>query len=284
MKVAIIGYGKVGKAYHKVFPEAVIYDPLYEVDDYSKGIIGNETGSWPLAGKMKPYDNKEAVNQCDIALVCVPTDLKDGKLDVSIVEEVVGWLETDLILIKSALWPGTVDRLVKKTGKKIAVSIEYVGEGTYKTHYWKYPHQDDPRLHQMIVVGGEDKVAEACAEVLWDKMSPDIQITLTTALEAEIGKLIENFYGALKVTFINCFKSLADKNNSNFIRMQQAWQSDPRVDSMHLRTTSFKRGWKSKCWDKDVAALSTFAAETGANDMAFLVGAILKLNEDHLKL
>jgi UDP-glucose 6-dehydrogenase len=34
-------------------------------------------------------------------------------------------------------------------------------------------------------------------------MSPDVKIHLTTALEAEITKLVENSYGALKVTFIN---------------------------------------------------------------------------------
>jgi len=27
MKIGIVGYGVVGKAYHKVFPEAIIYDP-----------------------------------------------------------------------------------------------------------------------------------------------------------------------------------------------------------------------------------------------------------------
>lgn len=283
MKVAIIGYGKVGKAYHKVFPDAVIYDEPQSLfgayDKPSDWVLGS-----PAISELSIEQARKQVHECDIALVCVPTDLKDGKLDVSIVEEVVGWLETDLILIKSALWPGTVDRLVKKTGKKIAVSIEYVGEGTYKTHFWKYPHQNDPRLHQMIVVGGENKVAEACAEVLWDKMSPDVRITLGTALEVEIGKLIENFYGALKVTFINCFKSLADGAGGNFVRMHQAWQSDPRVDSMHLRTVSYKRGWKSKCWDKDIVALATYAKSIGAKDMNELVETVVKLNEGHYAL
>lgn len=281
MNVAIIGYGKVGKAYHKVFPDAVIYDEpqskfFWSDDSMTDGI--NEYA-------FEPKEARKTVNECDIALICVPTDLKEnGQLDVSIVEEVVNWLETPLILIKSALWPGTTDRLVKETGKKIAVSIEFVGEGTYPVHFWKFPHQDDPRMHQMIVLGGDEKTTEACAEILWDRMSPDIKIHQTTALEAEIGKLIENFYGSLKVTFINCFKTLADKSNSNFVRMQQAWQSDPRVDSMHLRTVSFKRGWQSKCWDKDVLALATYAKEVGAEDMEGLVNFVISANKEHLKL
>jgi hypothetical protein len=63
-----------------------------------------------------------------------------GSLDTSIVEQVVDWIDTPLILIKSALQPGTVDRLTEKTGKKIAVSVEFIGEGKYPIHFWKYPH------------------------------------------------------------------------------------------------------------------------------------------------
>lgn len=266
MKVAIIGYGKVGKAYHKVFSDALIYDPHIHEPEIVQGHVRD----------------KAEVNKCDIALVCVPTDLKDGQLDMSIVEEVVGWLETPLILIKSALMPGTVDRLVKETGKKIAVSVEFVGEGSYPVHFWKYPHQDDPRFHQMLIIGGEEETATKCAEVMWDKLSPDVAIHLVTAKEAEITKLIENFYGALKVTFINSLKSLADKSDTNFIKIHQAWQSDPRTDSMHLRTVSFKRGWQSKCWDKDVVALQTYARMIDADDMESLVTAILGLNAQHL--
>lgn len=281
MKVAIIGYGKVGRAYHKVFSDALIYDPHIREPEIVQGHVRD----------------KAEVNACDIALVCVPTDLIEVEmtngatsytqsrgLDMSIVEEVVGWLETPLILIKSALMPGTVDRLVKETGKKIAVSVEFVGEGSYPVHFWKYPHQDDPRFHQMLIIGGEEETATACAEVMWDKLSPDVAIHLVSAKEAEITKLIENFYGALKVTFINSLKSLADKSDTNFIKIHQAWQSDPRTDSMHLRTVSFKRGWQSKCWDKDVVALASYAESIGAEDMALLVSQIIKLNAMHLSL
>lgn len=289
MKVAIVGYGVVGRAYHKVFPDAYIYDepqkiffdpggsPQKPEDDPSSRVSANP--------KFNSKEAKESINQCDIALVCVPTDLNDNDLlDMSIVDEVVGWLETPLILIKSALMPGTVDSLVKKTGKKIAVSIEYIGESIYPVHFWKYPHQNDPRFHSMLVIGGEEDTATQCAEIMWNRLSPDIEIHIVSAREAEITKLIENFSGALKVTFINTIKSLADKSDSNFVKIQQAWQADPRAHAMHVRTVSFKRGWKSKCWDKDVQALSTYAKEVGALDMQTLADTIIKLNAAHLKL
>jgi GDP-mannose 6-dehydrogenase len=273
-KVAIVGYGVVGKAYRQLFPDAVIFDPFVKDEPWT-----DESGQRWLPSET----SREQVNSCDLALVAVFTPLKeDGSLDISIVEEVVDWIETPLILIKSALHPGTTDKLVEKTGKKIATSVEYIGEGNYPVHYWKYPHQSDPRMHQMIVVGGEQPVAEACAEILWSRMSPDVKIHIVSALEAEITKLVENSYGALKVTFINTLLSLAQKSGTSFLRIHQAWQADPRTDSMHLRSVTFDRGWMSKCWDKDVPALVAYSKQVGATDMAELFQAVLDINKDHL--
>jgi len=259
MKVALIGQGYLGTAYSKVFRDAVIYD------------------------EPKGVGSRDDVNSCDVAIVAVPTDpLPDGSLNMSIVEEVVGWLETDYILIKSALMPGTVDRLVKETGKKIAVSVEFIGMGNYFIPPHKYPDPKDPSKHQMIIVGGEEATATKCAEVLWDKMSPDVRIHLLTAREAEMAKLIENAYGALKVTWINCMYDFVTKSGGNFVRTHQAWSSDGRVDGVHLRTLSYKRGWKSHCWDKDIAALKHAAGDVDEHGMQKLMQTILELNEGHL--
>lgn len=264
MKTAIVGYGKVGQSYHNVFPEAIIYDPYQE------------------AGK---HTTKEQVNECDVALVAVFTPHKeDGSLDISIVEEVISWIECPLIIIKSALQPGTTDYLVKKFKKRIAISVEYVGEGNYPVHFWKYPHQSDPRYHQMLVIGGEEDVAEEAAQVLWRRMSPDISVHKVTALEAEIVKLIENSYAALKVTFANTFLSLAQKAGVSWIRVHQAWNVDPRTDSMHVRAVGHERGWGSKCWDKDIPALVAYSKKVGADDMAQLFQTVVDINNYHLGL
>lgn len=251
MKVAIIGYGWVGKAYNKLFPEAVIYD----------GPLG--------------LGSKDEVNQCDIALVCVPTNAKNNQLDMSIIEEVVGWLETPLILIKSALQPGTVDRLVKTTGKRIAVSVEMVGEGKYFVPFWKYPHAEDPSYHNFLIVGGEEETARRCADVIWSKMSPDINIHLTSAVEAEITKMMENTWGAMKVTFANTVYDICEDLGANYTRVLQAWGADGRTEKMHMRVIPGKRGWKSKCYDKDVPAF-------GALDKSGFIAKMVATNKKHL--
>lgn len=290
-EVAIVGYGVVGQAYHKLFPDALVYDPPkglfgHTVDD--EGHITGEPQGYgeTVTEEQKAEVGKAAINGCDIALVAVFTPHKeDGTLDTSIVEETIDWVDTPLILIKSALHPGTTDKLVEKTGKNIAVSVEFIGEGNYPIHFWKYPHQNNPQFHQMLIVGSpKPEVAEACAEVLWSRMSPDINIQLTSALEAEITKLVENSYGALKVTFINALMSLAQASDTSFMRIHQAWQADPRTDSMHLRAVSFNRGWRSKCWDKDVPALAAYARQVGAKDMAKLFETVVEINEEHLKI
>lgn len=265
-KVAIIGNGYVGKGYRQMFPDAVVYDE-------PQGLYADK-GLTIEAGR-------EVVNGCDMALVCVPTNpTPEGELDMSIVEEVVGWLDTPLILIKSALQPGTVDRLVKQHGKRIAVSVEMIGEGKYFVPYWKYPDAEDPRKHQFLVVGGEEETAKRCADVLWDKMSPDIAIHLVTAVEAEICKLMENTWGALKVTYANTIYDLCEAMGANYTRVLQAWGSDGRTEKMHMRVVGAKRGWKSKCWDKDIPAMRAALKEFGVNDR--LVAGLINANKQHL--
>lgn len=263
MNVAIVGMGYLGTAYSKVYPDAVIYDPFK---------LGDNSAT------------KKKVNQCDVALVAVPTDpLPDGSLDMSIIEDVISWLDTDLIIIKSALMPGTVERLTRQYGKqRIAVSVEYIGMGKYYLDPHDYPDPLDPQKHKLLVVGGTPAVAEKAASFLWQKMSPDTRIHIVSSREAEITKLIENFYGAYKVTFANCLYNLANNSGVSPIKVHQAWSQDGRVDPMHTRVTPGKRGWSSHCYDKDVQALVAYAKAVGSEDMVTLAQTIVKLNKGHL--
>lgn len=249
-----------------MFPDAFVYDEPAKIYG-NRQELGSVTDDF--RGKMRAE-----VNACDIALVCVPTPAKDGQLDTSIVDEVVGWLETPLILIKSALMPGTVDRLIEKTGKKIAVSVELIGEGNYSIPYWRYPHPTDPNLHQVLIVGGEDETARRCADVIWSRLSPDISIHLTTAMEAEITKLMENAWGGMKVSFANVMYDICAKYGANYTRVLQAWGADGRTEKMHMRVVPGKRGWGGKCFTKDIPALA-------ALDDSGLLEAVVKANERH---
>jgi len=279
-EIALIGNGYLGQAYEKVFTDALVYDE-------PKGLFQDHKGEvWNGAKAVHEIQNggecrdlaRAAIGECDLALVAVPTDYKeDGTLDMSIVEDVVDWCEADTILIKSALQPGTVDRLVEKTGKNIAVSVELIGEGTYYQPPHKYPHPTDPKQHQLLVVGGEEPARSAAAEYLWEQMSPDIRIHLVTALEAEITKMAENTYGALKVTWANVLRDVCDKYGANFIQVHQAWSEDGRVDPMHTRSVAHNRGWNSKCYNKDVRAMANVSG-------SLMLQGMVEDNQRHLSM
>jgi len=94
--VAIVGYGAVGRSIGRLFPDAVAYDgPLN---------IGS----------------RDAVNASQFAFVAVPTPARfDGSCDCSTVDEVVGWIESEIIIIRSTVAVGTTERLRRETGKRI---------------------------------------------------------------------------------------------------------------------------------------------------------------------
>jgi UDPglucose 6-dehydrogenase len=106
-KIVIIGYGVVGNAIKQLFNNALIFDPAFAEQSASK----------------------KDINAADAAFICVPTPkASDGSCDISIVEEVVAWLTTPLIIIRSTISPGTTDRLKKKyPNKHIVFMPEYIG-------------------------------------------------------------------------------------------------------------------------------------------------------------
>lgn len=274
-KVAIIGYGYVGKAVHKIFPDALIYDYKFE-----KGIDND-----PVDGS--PYSNQFTINsQCELAIVCVPTpmcdkapeDLKNefAKVDISIVEDTINWLETNLILIKSTIPPQTTDYLVKKYNKKICFSPEYIGEGKYQITSWRYLDAKDPRLHDFLIIGGESQTAEAITNIFVQKLGPEKFYYLCSAIEAELIKYMENSWGAMKVIFAQEFYELCQKLGVSWIKVREGWALDNRVERMHTAVFVDNRGFGGKCYPKDLNGIVVIADELGV-DLS-LVKATLRKN------
>lgn len=164
MKVGIVGHGHVGKAQKRLFEDAVVYD------------TGENTGS------------PEAVNECEIAFVCVPTPLlEDGGCDVSVVESVVSWLETPLICIMSTVVPGTTGRLRRESGKRIVFQPEYVGETV------DHPLADKSR-RGFLILGGEREDTDRVVEVYKSVYNSIVRIMQTDSTTAEVIKYMENSF------------------------------------------------------------------------------------------
>lgn len=240
-KIAIIGYGVVGKGMEKLLKdrfEIVIYDP----------------GEWMA--------EKDPVNTCDMAVICVPTNqMADGHADTSIVEEVVSWINVPLILIKSTVPPGTSDRLRKLTGKKINFSPEYMGESRYFTPPWKYPDPTDARSHDFVIIGGAE--ASEIASVFQKVMGVDTKYRLVSAVEAEVTKYMENSFFATKVTFCNEFYEIAKSFGVDYKSLRENFLLDPRVNPNHTIVFEDERGFGGKCFPKDVNAIVRASEDNG---------------------
>lgn len=240
MKVTIIGQGYVGTAYQRLFPDAVIYDPA------------------------KGFNDKEMVNKCELAIVSVPTAMKeDGFCDISIVEEVVGWLETPLILIKSTLPPGTTKYLKTTTGKRICHSPEYVGEGGYYIPFWEFPHPTEPQHHSFMIIGGDPQDREDILQFFYPILGPTKTYYQVDETTSELIKYMENCAIAAKVTFCNEFYNIAKTFGVNYSQLREGFVLDERQGKMFTVVYKDRRGWDGKCIPKDVCALIKSVVKLG---------------------
>ncbi len=257
-KVAIVGYGYVGKGVYDFFKdrfETVFFDPHVE---------GSAT--------------KEEINACDLGVVCVPTPMgADGSCDLAIIEETLEWLDTPLILIKSTIPPGTTKSLTEKTSKKICFSPEYMGEGGYYVPFWKYPHPKDMKCHSFQIIGGDKKTASAILDFFVRVMGPDARFHITDSTTAEVVKYMENSFIAAKVVFCNEFYNIAKTFGVEYKELRELWLLDTRVGRMFSAVFPDRRGFDGKCLPKDVNAIAA-ASEKAGYDPKF-IKAVLENNE-----
>ncbi len=279
-KIAIIGYGYVGKAMHKIFPDALIYDPTHWNEDESQC---TELGRRVINENNATLGKKTAVRlYAKMAIVCVPTPMNEDQnhefksVDLSIVEEVISWLNCDLILIKSTVPPGTTDRLVAETGKNICFSPEYIGEGKYQITPWNYMSPDDPRLHDFMIVGGEDDAAEEILNIFTKRLGPEKTYLQMRASEAEAIKYMENSWGAMKVIFAQEWYEYCKAKGLRWHMVREGWALDNRVEKMHTAIFTDDRGFGGKCYPKDVNGIVSDAKLVGSPFT--LLEAVLRKN------
>lgn len=248
MKIGIVGIGHVGGIMANQFPDAFLYDPY------------------------KDLDTKEDINQCDISFICVPTpQAPDGSCDTHIVEYVLEWLETPVIVIRSTVPVGFTDAQSKKLNKRIVFQPEYYGETI--NHIFA-----DPMNRSWITLGGNVKDCEVAANAYKTIFQSNLIINIVDAKVAELAKYMENSFYANKVIFCNQFYELAQGLNVNYDQLRETWLLDPRINRDHTFVYPDKRGYGGHCLPKDLSAI-TYQGEQLNINVNFLK-AIAKANED----
>ena len=248
MKIAIIGYGWVGKAMHDLFPDAYIYDI-----------------------KIQGKTHLE-VNKCDVAFICVPTPKTDsGTLDTSIVDEVISWCECSLLVVRSTVNPGDCNAWEMKYNKKIVMQPEYLGETP------SHPLLDTTK-RQFLIIGGCPENRRKLIELYQKVYNANISIRQVSAKEAEIIKLTENRAIAFKVAQCQELYDVCEKANVDYYMVRDAvYGDDPRFNLWWTFVYPEKRGFNSKCIPKDVYAWAAWAESLGYDPV--ITNTILERNK-----
>ncbi|QGQ95584.1 hypothetical protein EHS13_12175 [Paenibacillus psychroresistens] len=235
MQIAIIGYGHVGKAMHQIFPGAAVYDEGLNIG------------------------NKADLLDSHIAFVCVPTPmLPNGECDSSIVEEVVGWIDAEVIVLRSTVPVGFTTYLQEKTGKRIVFQPEYYGETV------DHPFAD-LGSRKWITLGGSPEDIAVVVGVYQKVHNAELKIMTSDAKTAELAKYMENCFLALKVTFCNEFYDIAQAHGIQYHELRELWLADPRMGHSHTFVYEDDRGFGGKCLPKDVNALIALADKKAVN-------------------
>ena len=255
MKIGIIGHGYVGKAMEQFFKdhyELVLYDPP----------AGYTT-------------TKEDINSCEVSFVCVPTPKdEDGSCDISMVEDTLEWLVTEIIVIKSTVEVGTTEMLNSKYNKSIIFSPEYIGESTYWT---PYSFHRDMKETPFYIFGGDKKVCSKVVDLFLPVVGPCKKYSITDSTTAEMAKYLENSFYATKIAFCNEAYDICKTTDVDWNEVRELWLLDPRISDMHTAVFRDDRGFGGKCLPKDTSALVKIAEKNGID--AILLKGVLDSNK-----
>ena len=237
MKVGIIGYGWVGKATHKLYPDAKVYDKF--IEEYST----------PLT-------------DCDIAFLAVPTPWDGKRLNCDAVEDAIAACDVDLIVIRSATYPGFADEMSAKYNKRICVQPEYLGETP-----------NHPMLsmntRQFIVLGGDPADRRKVIECYTQVYNANVTIRQVSNREAEIIKLTENRAIFWKVIQCQELYDACEADGTDYYTIRDAvYGDDPRMNLWFTFVFPDKRGCDSKCIPKDIYAWNAWCESVGYNATA----------------
>ena len=236
--VGIAGFGHVGSAMKKLFPESVIYD------------------------KNKNIGSIDELNDCYCVFICVPTPQgKSGECNTEIVEELISMLDVELMIIRSTVYVGFTDKMVEKYNKNIVFQPEYYGETVH------HPYAELSSRH-WISLGGSEQAVNMAVNVYQQVYNSSIKIYQDSA---------KNAFFAVKVTFCNEMYDIAEKLGVNYNRAREMWLADERIGSFHTFVYPENRGYGGSCLPKDIASI-IYQAEENCYEPAFLKSVVEKNN------
>ena len=282
MNIAIIGSGIVGEATGKGLIESDHSVTFVDVNATTLGRLEKE--GYKVAG----------INQLDrvkykVSIICLPTPLKDEKVDLGAFDAALPHLgrrlaaadSYHLVVIRSTILPGTTERFIipelerysgKTAGKDFGVCVnpEFLRQKTSRADFLK---------PWSIVIGALDKQS---ADALLELYRPIIEkekpaITVTNLPTAEMIKYAQNCYNAVKISFTNEMWRLSRKIgvDGNEVMAAVSRSAEGMWNPQYGTRGGFP--YDGHCLPKDTQSLLSYAQNKLKIDMP-LLEATIKVN------
>ena len=219
---------------------------------------------------------EETVNESDFIFLSVPTPSnEDGTIYLGIVEKALEEInevndnDRNVVLVRSTVTPGTTRALSEKfPNLRIVFNPEFLTERSAKFDFIN---------QSRFIIGGPDPSAQSVQDVAnlfkwrFGQSTPVIACNYETA---EIIKYMNNCFFALKVSFLNEMRLLADECNVDWDTAIDGFVRDGRIGHSHLQVPGpdGKWGFGGSCFPKDIRAMVGFGKEKGV-DMRTLAAA-----------
>jgi UDP-N-acetyl-D-glucosamine dehydrogenase len=218
-RVVIVGQGYVGlplamRAVEVGF-EVVGYDidaervkRLAAGESYVEDVAAKTLASALASGRYLPSAEPEACASFDVAVITVPTPLREGNPDLSYMEAAAAMVGRRLgagatVVLESTTYPGTTEELVapllEQASGLVAGSDFHLGYS---------PERIDPGNPQWglvntpKVVSGIDPASLAAVQGFYDRLV-DRTVTVSGCREAELAKLLENTFRHVNIALVN---------------------------------------------------------------------------------
>jgi UDPglucose 6-dehydrogenase len=242
MKLGFIGQGWIGKHLADHFEERGFTCVRYDVTPKYK-------------------KNKNAIKECEITFIAVPTPTTTKGFDDSILRGVFSLIgKGKTAVIKSTVLPGTTDAIQKDNPDIMVLHVpEFLREVSVK-HDIDYPDRNIVGIPDNFYDDAEFQ--KAAARVM--KILPHASYeSICKASEAELTKYGGNNFLYAKVVYMNVLFDLANTVNARFDVVAANLRADPRVGFSHMQPihqyehmdTEKGRGAGGHCFIKDFAAM-----------------------------
>jgi UDP-N-acetyl-D-glucosamine dehydrogenase len=226
VRVAIVGQGYVGlpvavravEAGHHVVGldvDRARVDALRAGTSYVEDVPSSVVGAALATGRYTPTTDPHDADGFDVAVISVPTPLRDGTPDLSHVETAAEMLAPAMrtgccVILESTTYPGTTEEVVGpilEKGSGLIARIDF--------HLGYSPERIDPgnaewsfaRLPK--IVSGIDEPSLKAIQAFYDTLV-ERTVPVSSTRVAELVKLLENTFRHVNIALINEFAMFAN--------------------------------------------------------------------------